>query len=150
MPDEGRLEVSDSKRKGLRFRLSSKGNAVWMYEKRIRGGLKRKHTFEKWPTVSLADARARALELEAEAAQRIDRVAIAEEELLEAEAARAGQSTVQAVINVYNELHLSNLRTGDQCKSTIEMVLVNRLDSLIGELVSRDIQGRGRAALAGA
>ena len=60
-PDAGRLEVSDTKRKGLRFRLSASGKAVWMYEKRIKGGKKRKHTFGGWPTVSLSNASLRAL-----------------------------------------------------------------------------------------
>jgi hypothetical protein len=50
-PNAGRIEVSDTKRKGLRFRLSSKGKAVWMYEKRVKGGPKRKHTLGTWPAV---------------------------------------------------------------------------------------------------
>ena len=72
-PDEGRIEVSDTKRKGLRFRLYAPVNAnadpraVWMYEKRVRSGMKRKHTLGNWPAVGLREAREIALEIEAEA-----------------------------------------------------------------------------------
>ncbi len=78
-PTSGRIEVSDTKRAGLRFRLSASGNAVWMYEKRVKGGPKRKHTLGAWPEpVSLSQARAMALEIEAEAAKGIDRVEISD------------------------------------------------------------------------
>lgn len=139
-PDTGRIEVSDTKRKGLRFRLSSKGKAVWMYEKRVKGGLKRKHTLGTWPAVSLSNARATALEIEAEAAQGIDRVVNAETQRLEIEAARAGLSTVQQVIDFYNKLHLSNLRTGAESKRAIEKALSKHLNKSIRELTRKDIQ----------
>jgi hypothetical protein len=67
-PASGRLEVSDTKRVGLRFRLSASGRATWMFEKRVKGGPKRKHTLGVWPEpTSLSQARAIALEIEAEA-----------------------------------------------------------------------------------
>ena len=78
-PDTGRLEISDTKRKGLRFRLSNTGSAVFMYEKRIKGGPKRKHTLGNWPSYTLSQARADALILEVEAAQGIDRIKNSEE-----------------------------------------------------------------------
>jgi hypothetical protein len=99
-PAKGRTEVSDTKRAGLRFRLSSSGKAVWMYEKRVKGGPKRKHTLGAWPEpISLSRARALALEIEAEAAQGIDRVALAYEEQLAKEVA---QSSALSVIQVQN------------------------------------------------
>ncbi|MEP3638909.1 MAG: Arm DNA-binding domain-containing protein, partial [Paracoccaceae bacterium] len=88
-PESGRLEVSDTKRPGLRFRLSASGKATWMFEKRVKGGQKRKHTFGSWPfPVGLSEARAMALEIEAEAAKGIDRVLIAKEAKLAEEVAR--------------------------------------------------------------
>lgn len=139
-PDHGRIEVSDTKRKGLRFRLSSHGKAVWMYEKRVKGGEKRKHTLGAWPAVSLADARATALEIEAEAAKGIDRVKNAQAQKLEEEAARAGQSTTRQVIDNYYKLHLSNLRTGDERKRQIEQSLEKHLELPISNLVRKDLQ----------
>jgi len=145
-PENGRVEISDTKRLGLRLRHYApstafpKGKAVWMYEKRIKGGKKRKHTFGAWPTITLSDARAKALELEAEAAQGIDRVAVVNQEKLEAEAASAGLTTVRAVIAIYNELHLSNLRTGGDCVREINAVFAKRLDGSIKEIEDSDIQ----------
>ena len=67
LPTEGRLEISDTKRSGLRLRVSAKGGYVWMYEKRVKGGPKRKHTLGNWPAPTLAEARQTALEIEVEA-----------------------------------------------------------------------------------
>lgn len=145
-PESGRVEISDTKRLGLRLRHYAptvafpKGKAVWMYEKRVKGGKKRKHTFGNWPTITLSDARAKALELEAEAAQGVDRIAIAKQEQLEAEAASAGLTTVREVIAIYNELHLSNLRTGEDCLREINAVFAVRLNSSIKDIEDSDIQ----------
>jgi integrase len=139
-PDVGRLEISDTKRKGLRFRLSASGKSMWMYEKRVKGGLKRKHTLGAWPAVSLADARATALEIEAEAAKGIDRVALLEERNLKDEAAQAGLSTVQQVVEIYDELHLANLRTGAERKRQLEQSLSKHLHKSISDLTRKDLQ----------
>ena len=111
-----------------------------MYEKRVKGGKKRKHTFGNWPTVTLSDARAKALELEAEAAQGIDRIEITKQEKLEAEATSAGLTTVRDVIAIYNKLHLSNLRTGGDCLREINTVFAMRLGSSIKDIEDSDIQ----------
>lgn len=145
-PDTGRIEVSDTKRLGLRLRhyaptaAHSKGKAVWMYEKRIKGGKKRKHTFGNWPTFSLSDARTMALEIEAEAARGIDRVAIAEQERIQVEAEKASIITVESVIDAYWELHLSDLKTGADCLREIKAVFLHRLDSPIKDITANDLQ----------
>ncbi|MBV1866175.1 MAG: site-specific integrase [Rhodobacteraceae bacterium] len=140
-PDEGRLEVSDTRRAGLRFRLTAHGNATWVYEKRIKGGVKRKHTLGRWPTpISLARARKIALELEVEAAQGIDRVALLKAKRIEDAAKLASLSTVQQVINTYNDLHLSHLRTGIERKRVIERALTKHLGKSIADLTRKDIQ----------
>ena len=145
-PESGRVEISDTKRLGLRLRhyapstVHPKGKAVWMYEKRVKGGKKRKHTFGIWPTVTLSDARTTALEIEAEAAKGIDRIAISEQARFEREAARASLTTVQEVIDTYDKMHLATLRTGPQCKRAIEMVFRKRLDRSVSEITNKDIQ----------
>jgi len=140
-PETGRIEISDTKRPGLRFRLSASGNAVWMYEKRVKGGLKRKHTLGAWPKpISLSDARAQALELEAEASKGIDRVALTKAKQLSDEATRASLSTVGDVINVYDNLHLASLRTQSERKRQLEQSLAKHLDKSITELKRKDIQ----------
>lgn len=134
-PETGRLEISDTRRVGLRFRLSASGKAVWMYEKRVKGGLKRKHTLGAWPEpIGLSEARAMALELEAEAAKGIDRVAIAEQRRLTDEAAKAKALSVEDAISIYHDLHLSNLRTGAERKRQLQAALADHLESPIGNL----------------
>lgn len=154
-PETGRLEVSDAKRPGLRFRLS-KDKAVWMYEKRIKGGRKRKHTLGTWPTpVSLADARRQALILEAEAAQGVDRIAEAEETRLAEVAARASMVSVRQVIGTYDRLHLANLRTREERLRQLHQSLEPHLDRSMQDLTKQDLQaavdakaGEGRKAYA--
>ncbi|UWR10944.1 tyrosine-type recombinase/integrase [Sulfitobacter mediterraneus] len=140
-PDTGRIEVSDTKRPGLRFRLSSSGQAVWMYEKRVKGGPKRKHTLGKHSKeFGLAEARAQALLLEVEAAQGVDRVAISRAKKLEEEATKARALSVRQVLNLYDQLHLSNLRTGEERRKQIEQSLLEKLDLPIAKLRRADLQ----------
>jgi integrase len=140
-PEAGRLEVSDTERKGLRFRLSSTGKAVWMYEKRVKGGPKRKHTLGQWPKpVGLSEARKMALEIEAEAAQGIDRIANAEAERREKKRLQASTLTVSQVLGIYDNLHLSNLRTRDERLRQLRQSLADHLESPITDLTRSDIQ----------
>ncbi|WP_051372522.1 tyrosine-type recombinase/integrase [Sedimentitalea nanhaiensis] len=140
-PEAGRLEVSDTERRGLRFRLSASGKAVWMYEKRVKGGPKRKHTLGAWPRpVSLSEARARALEIEAEAGRGVDRIALAEAELRASKHLRDNILTVREVFEVYDRLHLSNLRTRDERLRQLEQSLAVHLDRSVLELSRKDIQ----------
>lgn len=145
-PEDTRIEISDTKRRGLRLRLyPNTGNAgkhrfVWMYEKRIKGGPKRKHTLGTWPETSLADARAIALEIEVEASRGIDRTALQKQKRLDGEAAMAGLTTVNAVIAIYDNLHLSSLRTREERKRQLIQSLEKHLDKSISELTRKDIQ----------
>ena len=140
-PEAGRLEISDAKRKGLRFRLSASGQGVWMYEKRVKGGPKRKHTLGKWPSVSLAEARSAALEIEAESAKGIDRVAETRARKEREEAARAGLVTVSEAIDAYERLHLTaNLRTAQERRRQLLTCLHAHMGRPIGELKRADVQ----------
>ncbi|MEW2918042.1 tyrosine-type recombinase/integrase [Ruegeria sp. ANG10] len=132
-PESGRIEISDTKRAGLRLRVYPT-RAAWMYEKRVKGGVKRKHTlgtYCTWSqpgkreegTVGLSEARAIALEIEAEAARGFDRVLEAQEQRLIKERAAARTQTVQEVINLYSDLKLNNLKTGGERKRQLELAL---------------------------
>ncbi len=140
-PQDGRLEVSDTKRSGLRFRLAASGRATWMYEKRVKGGPKRKHTLGAWPEpVSLSLAREMALEIEAEAARGIDRVSDAKAAKLAAEAAAAAALDTRQVLDLYNKLHLSSLRRGEERRRQIEQALGDSLNKPIGDLTKAHLQ----------
>lgn len=141
-PAAGRLEISDTKRVGLRFRLSSSGRATWVYEKRVKGGHKRKHTLGTWPEpVGLSRARSLALEIEAEAARGFDRVAELEARKISDEIAKVAQLTVQKVLDIYSELHLSGLKTGSERKHQIEISIPDHLGRPISDLTRKDLQG---------
>jgi integrase len=140
-PASGRLEVSDTKRVGLRFRLSASGRTAWMFEKRVRGGQKRKHTLGAWPEpVSLAQARAMALEIEAEAAKGIDRIEAAQSEKFARESAKSKALSVRQVLDIYDSLHLSGLRRGAERKRQIEQALSAKLSDPMGSLTKADLQ----------
>ncbi len=137
-PSVGRLEVSDTKRAGLRLRLYATGKAIWMYEKRVKGGQKRKHTLGAWPEpVSLTRARALALELEAEAAQGIDRVALNVAEQLEREAAQSSALSVRQVLKLSFLVEFDSHPVGDE---PINHLRINNFKSIdanewrVGEL----------------
>ena len=149
-PTAGRIEISDTKRAGLRLRVYSR-RAVWMYEKRVRGGVKRKHTlgtFCTWSsgghrepgTVGLAEARAMALEIEAEAARGIDRVALAQEAKRRKDDEAAALVTVQQALNNYKDLHLSSLKTGDERYRQVSQSLSRHLEKSVADLTRVDIQ----------
>ena len=140
-PSNGRIEVSDTKRPGLRLRLYSSGKAVWMFEKRVKGGAKRKHTFGTWPEpISLSEARKLALEIEAEAVRGFDRVEEARQSKLLAEQAQAQLKSLQSVLDTYAELHLSTLRTGAKRKQQLEVALSDYLVEPITNLTRADLQ----------
>lgn len=139
-PSAGRLEVSDTKRAGLRFRLTAAGRATWVFEKRVKGGPKRKHTLGQWPAVSLAEARRNALEIESEASRGIDRVALGEAEKAETEIAKAKALPIRTVLGTYTELHLSTLRTGEERQRQLEQALSDKLDLPFAELEPQHVQ----------
>ena len=66
-PMESRIEISDTERVGLRFRLTSSNKATWLYQKQIKGGARRGFTLGSYPAMSLAQARAEALAIQLEA-----------------------------------------------------------------------------------
>lgn len=149
-PTEGRDEISDTKRTGLRLRVYPT-RAVWMYEKRVKGGAKRKHTFGTYCSWSLAgkredgalglaEARALALEIEAEAARGFDRVLATQQARREQERAAATAHTLQSVLDDYDELHLSNLKRQRERKRQLEDALGKHLAQPIGDLTRANLQ----------
>jgi len=124
-----RYDVSDSVRVGLRVRVSPAGNKTWMFEKRIRGGQLRSHTLGRFPVISLSEAREKAIILEKEAMEGKDR-----------KAEVVGQQTVAAVLDIYEQLHLANLRTGAERRKQLNTALAAYMDTPIAKLERRNLQ----------
>ncbi|MDA9734816.1 Arm DNA-binding domain-containing protein, partial [SAR116 cluster bacterium] len=97
-----RVEISDTERVGLRFRMSSKGNASWIYQKKIKGGKRRGNKLGTYPNTTLAEARSAALELQIKAERGIDVV----EEAKESKKLIESQKLVKDVLDIYIKTHI--------------------------------------------
>ncbi len=144
-PNSGYDEISDLKRLGLKIRVYSskqpplEPRIVFRYEKRIKGGANRKQTLGNWPAISLSEARSVALELEAEAAKGIDRVALKKKEIEELASAKANLLSVKNVIDEYDQRHLTSLRTRKERLRQLNQSLEEHLDKSIGNLKKADL-----------
>lgn len=56
------------------------------------------------------------------------------------EAAKAGLTTVSALLDIYEQLHLGNLRTGDERKRQLTQALGKHLNKSISDLTRNDLQ----------
>ncbi|WGI22405.1 tyrosine-type recombinase/integrase [Amylibacter sp. IMCC11727] len=141
-PDTGRVEISDTLRRGLRLRVysGSPPRFVWMFEKRVKDGPKRKHTLGQYPQVSLALARSIAQEIATEAEKGIDRIANRKAEKLAEELAQANIKTTRQVLGIYEKLHLSNLRTHQERLRQLTSALKDQLDHPIQNLTKSHLQ----------
>ncbi|MEL7029901.1 MAG: integrase arm-type DNA-binding domain-containing protein, partial [Pseudomonadota bacterium] len=138
-PETGRDTYSDTVRPGLLLRVGQRKSS-WVFEKRVKGGPKRKHTLGAWPDMRLAEARAAAAEIEAEAVRGQDRVAMAEAATLEAERKAATTQTVDAVLHKYEGLKLSSLTTGPMVARDLRKVLAPYLNVALTDLTRADLQ----------
>lgn len=122
-----------------------------MYEKRVKGGPRRKHTLGTFCTwsdtgqrlpiqLTLSEARQRALEIELEAGLGVDRVEDARTAKIDRERAAASLVTVEALIDIYAELKLQNLKTGDERSRELKKALRNYLNRNPRELSKADLQ----------
>lgn len=139
-PEEGRVEISDTVRPGLRFRIIPSGRRSWIFEKRIKDGPKRTHTLGTYPELSIRDARAVALELELEAARGFDRVAEAEKEAEQRAQAELSATSVRKVLEAFESLHLANLQSGKEVRRSLLLGLAPYLDEDIASLDRKTLQ----------
>ena len=86
-----RIEISDTEKVGLRFRMSSKGNASWIYQKKIKGGKRRGFKLGSYPDLSLAEARIAAHKIQIDAEQGIDPIEADKEAKAYAEAEKLAE-----------------------------------------------------------
>lgn len=96
-----RIEISDTTRIGLRFRMSPKGKATWIYQKKIKNGSRRGFALGTYPDVSLAQARLAALEIQIVAERGMDPIQNAKDELKFAAEQKLREKTVEDVLTVY-------------------------------------------------
>lgn len=105
-----------------------------MFEKRIKGGVKRKHTLGHYPTISLAKARELALALEAEATLGIDRVAEKAREEKERALEFQREKSVGEVLNRYSKQKLASLKSGAERIRQLNACLDGLMDLPMNQL----------------
>jgi integrase len=71
-PGSGRADYIDTEAPGLELRVSPSGHKSWSIRYQPKGGKRRRTTYGDYPTITLAEARARAKEIAAAAARRVD------------------------------------------------------------------------------
>ena len=139
-----RIEIGDAERVGLRFRMSSKGNASWLYQKKIKGGVRRGFHLGNYPSMSLAEARSAALEIQVQAERGIDPLLVAQEREKLVEAERLAKKSVKAILDLYVKNHIEQeLKFGqsrDERKRQLYAAFSERLDSPISELTRGEMQ----------
>ena len=139
-----RIEISDTERAGLRFRMSPKGNASWLYQKKIKGGKRRGFKLGSFPLMSLAEARSAALEIQVQAEHGIDPVQAAQDanDLIEAE--KLSQKSVKVILDIYIKNHVEQeLKIGQsryERKRQLHSALSNYYNTPISELSRSDLQ----------
>lgn len=90
--------------------------------------------------MSLSEARLLALEIDAESAKGVDRVAINRAKRREEERATAAELSLRQVLDSYKELKLSNLRTAEERCRELEKALGPHLSAPPAELTKAQLQ----------
>ncbi len=144
VPTDDRIVISDTERKGLRFRLTSKGKASWMFQKQVKGGKRLGITLGSYPTMTLAQARAAALEIQIEAERGIDRLEEAKAAAAKAEKEAREARTTGDILELYIAGHIDrDLKPGpsrEERKRQLRTYLAPFMATRIDRLSRTDLQ----------
>ena len=139
-----RIEISDTEKVGLRFRMSSKGNASWIYQKKIKGGKRRGFKLGSYPDLSLAEARIAAHKIQIDAEQGIDPIEEKTAALALAEAERMAKKSVKQILDLYISAHInSELKPGqsrNERRRQLETYLKPYFSNYISDLSRSELQ----------
>ena len=133
-PDANRrIEIRDTLRVGLCFRLSPAWNASWIVQKKIKGGKRRGQKIGNYPQTSLAEARLEALKLDIEAAQGIDRILQAKQALAQEAARLKSQMLISDLVEQYIEKHIRTFLKPGPSQRERERQLRNAIEPYYGQ-----------------
>ena len=139
-----RFEITDAERAGLRFRMTPQGSASWLFQKKVKGGLRRGFKLGTYPTMSLAQARSAALEIQIEAENGIDRIQVEEDAKAKLDAEGQMALSVKDVLDLYITTYLEQeLKAGqsrDERKQQLRAYLSPYYSKFIGSLTRSDLQ----------
>ena len=124
--------------------MTPKGSASWLFQKKVKGGLRRGFKLGTYPAMSLAQARSTALEIQIEAERGIDRIRV--EKDAKARLAAEGQMAhfVKDVLELYITTYLDQeLKAGqsrDERKQQLRAYLSPYYSKFAGFLTRSDLQ----------
>ena len=135
-PAKGRIELTDSQQRGLKFRVTSSGIATWSLQMSA-NGRKRRYTIGNYPAIGLAEARKRAVKLRTEVYDGHDPI----EAKREARRVAETQLTVRDAIEKYDRLHLKpNLKTAAERRRQLDASLSQFLAYPLSDLNRIELQ----------
>ena len=139
-----RIEISDTERVGLRFRMSPKGNRSWLYEKKIKGGKRLRFKLGSFPLMSLSEARSAALEIQVMAERGIDPIKTAQDEANLIAAEKISQKPVKVILDIYIKNHIEQeLKVGQSRegrKRQLHSALTHYYNTPMSKLSRSDLQ----------
>jgi integrase len=130
-PAAGRLVYSDTVAPGLELRISADHRRSWSIRYRPRHGTRKRATYGTYPAKSLAEARARALEIAAAAADGIDLPAQEDAEREEQRKAETRPRTVGELLDHYVVRHC---RVRQRRPKLVERMFESHVKPVIGDL----------------
>lgn len=135
-PERGRIELTDSEQRGLKFRVTSNGIATWSLQMNA-NGRKRRYTIGNYPAIGLSDARKRAAKLRSQVYDGHDPIEVKREARRKAET----ELTVREAIDQHERLHLiPNLKTAAERRRQLDAALSQHLGSPLANLNRVDLQ----------
>ena len=154
-----RIEICDTERVGLRFRMSPTGHASWIYQKKIKGGKRRGYKMGTYPIMSLKEARSSALLMQIDAERGIDSVQLEKDNKKFLEAKRLTEKSVLDILNLYINSYINQeLKAGqsrDGRKRQLILYLTPYYNTKFSNLTKGELQsiidnkqGQGRIVMA--
>ena len=138
---EQRRDLADAACPGLRLRLTPAGGKSWVLACRDRLGRMRRFPLGDYPTVSLAAAREKARATHhAVKHEGADPIADRRRDRAMGEAAKAGEGTLKALLDLYGDKDGKRLKSWPESRKRVEVVLKSLLSRPLPTVTLADLQ----------
>lgn len=148
--DTKRRELADAGCAGLRLRVTPAGAASWVLGCRDRQGRARRFPLGSFPAVGISAARDGARELRTKVMAGADPIADRRRERAQAEAAKNGDGTLRALLDLYGHKRGTGLRSWEHSRKRVDRVFAGLLARPVANLTTSDLQMKADDYAAGA
>jgi integrase len=138
--DAKRLELADAGCPGLRLRVTPAGAASWILGCRDRQGHARRFPVGSFPAMGISDARDGARDLRARVMAGADPIADRRRERAQAEAAKNGDGTLRALLDLYEHKRGTALRSWAHSRKRVDRVFARFLRHPVATLTASALQ----------